>query len=145
MTEKKWILVSDGTPQMAYAGKTDLTEEQIDERIMQHKTVELTECRAMRTILIPGQDPNHPITQSNILTSHNIARGGVRMKILPTNYWWPEEDKNALAVLERQAENCAQAELATRAREAGLETGTDVATEVARQIAVKDGLRAATK
>jgi hypothetical protein len=137
--EARWIIMGDGTPQMGYVGKTYLTEQQINEHIRDRAVLTLHECRAMRTVLIPGQSPEVPITQSNILTSHSIARKGIEMNILPTSYWWPGQDKNAMSVLERQIANCEKAEVENRLKEAGL--STDVGSEVSRQLAQKEGLR----
>ena len=84
-------MVSDGTPQSMYAGKTALEEEELDERMASGKAIELTDCRAMRTLIMPGH--NGAITQSEILTPVCLARSGIRLKLRITAYFWPDEDK----------------------------------------------------
>lgn len=116
----KWIMVSDGTPQMMYAGKTDLSEEEIDLAIKERRTIALHECRAMRTILQPAGDG--AISQSEMLSPLSIARAAMRVKVLPTAYFWPSENAATNDVLMRKIKPVEAAELQHRAQEAGLVT-----------------------
>jgi hypothetical protein len=119
MTERKerWIMVSDGTPQIFYVGKTDLDEAEIRENLRAGRELTLTETRAMRTIVLPTPQG---VNQSNMLTPVSISRGGIRMVIRPVSWFWPDEDKEGYGVLLGQIEKCDGAELKHRAEKAGL-------------------------
>lgn len=116
---ERWIMVSDGTPQLLYTGKTELSDGQIREAVRQNDIIILTEARAMRTIVIPTPEG---VNQSNMLTPISICRGGVKLRIKPLAWLWPDEDREAMSVLEKQLEKCGYAELKHRANKAGLVT-----------------------
>jgi hypothetical protein len=118
--EGRWILVSDGTAQMMYAGKTTLSEEAIDEAIMINRPIELTECRSMRTLLMPN--PNGSMGQSELLSPVSIARSGIRMKIKVAAYFWPEQDDKTAASFAAKLNMALQSEAQFRAAEAGIVT-----------------------
>lgn len=123
MAEKhngRWIMISDGTSQMMYAGKTALSEEELDDAIMMSRLIELNECRAMRTLLMPS--PQGGITQNEIITPISCARTGIRMKLRVRAYLWPDQD----AVLEEaflgQIKQAEDAEFQMRAARSGIVT-----------------------
>jgi len=118
MSEKRWILVSDGTPQMWYLGKTDLTDENIDE----HTILVLEECRAARTIMMPTQKG---VSQNDFLAFHAFAKRPIRVRISARAWIWPDEDPDMLSEIEKLLEQEALAERVQRARDAGLSVPED--------------------
>ena len=86
----RWIMISDGTSQMMYAGKTALSEDELDDAIVMSRLIELNECRAMRTLLMPT--PQGGVTQNEIITPISCARTGVRIKLRVRAYLWPDQD-----------------------------------------------------
>lgn len=121
MSEKRWILVSDGTPQMMYAGQTTLDELSLDKDIEAGKLIELTDCRAMRTILMPTPQDGG-ISQSEMLSPLSVARCGIRVKIKVQAYFWPDEDSATNSAFMRKILPVEAAEVKHRAHEAGLVT-----------------------
>lgn len=122
----RWIMVSDGTSQMMYAGKTTLSEAELDDAIMLGQLIELNECRAMRTLLMPS--PQGGIAQNELMTPISCARTGVRIKLRVRAYLWPDQD----AILEeaflgqvRQAED---SEVQMRAARSGIVTADAMKT-----------------
>lgn len=122
MSEERWILVSDGTPQAMYAGKTTLSEEEIDKVIANGQVLELKECRVMRTILAPSLEDPGGLSVSELLAPLSVARGAIRYKVKPKGYFWPDEHKATYRVLLKKIEPVEKAELKHRAKEAGLVT-----------------------
>ena len=122
--ESRWILVSDGTAQMMYAGKTALSEEAIDEAMMNNRPIELTECRSMRTLLMPN--PNGSMGQSELLSPVSIARGGIRMKVKVAAYFWPEQDDRTAVSFSSKLDMALKSEAQFRAAEAGIITAGKV-------------------
>ena len=117
--KERWIMASDGTPQMIYVGKTTLTDEEINEARMNGEYITLAECRVMRTIIIPAPDG---VNQSNMLMPNSIARRGMTTRIVPNAYFWPDECDSTLEVLLDQIKKCESAEIKHRAKQAGLVT-----------------------
>lgn len=115
--EGRWILMSDGTSQMMYAGLTILSEEAIDEAIMMNRPIELTECRAVRTFLTPSPQG---IGQNEIMSPVGIARAGIRMKVKAAAYFWPDEEELTKASFMKQLDACNQSEAQHRAAAAGI-------------------------
>lgn len=117
MSEERWIMISDGTPQMLWVGKTMLTDEEIEETTAAGKFVLLNEARTLRTVMVP-----HPegFVQSNQLTPAGICRGATTVRVRPMAYLWPDEDESTMKPLMQQVESCSQSELKHRAKEAGL-------------------------
>jgi len=111
----KWVLVSDGTPQLLYLGKTPLDDSGISDRLSSF--IFLGECRCLRTILVPGPQG---VAQQNILTSNSIARAGILMRIRPVSWWWPEEDEDAMEVVQKMIEHAEVEELRHRVEKAGI-------------------------
>ena len=114
---KRLICVSNGTPQMEYVGYTDVPEGALDEGVAAGQMLTLTECRCMRTILMPTASG---VEQSNILTPIGIARGGITLRVSPRSYWWPDQDADTLKALHKQLEVCCSAEISARCADAGL-------------------------
>jgi hypothetical protein len=123
-SKERWIMTSDGTSQMMYAGKTVLDESAIDEHIVGNRPIELTECRALRTLIVPTPDGN--VGQREMMTPLGIAREGMRVKIKPLTYFWPDESKATYTALMSALEQAKHAEQMHRAREAGLVTPNNV-------------------
>lgn len=128
MSEKKmrWVLVSDGTPQIFYAGQTELNDDAIREAVRQNDIIHLKETRAMRTIVIPTPQG---VNQSNMLTPVSICRGGVDLHIKPTSWFWPDQDDEAYKVLLGQLDKCGYAEVKHRAAKAGIVTPDGMKTQ----------------
>lgn len=118
-TDKRWILVSDGTPQMLYVGQTDKSAAEIVEDRTNNKMLKLENCRVMRTLIIPAPDG---VNQSNMLLPNSIARRGMTTYVLPMAFFWPDEDEDTMAALADQLGKCASAELKHRVKKAGLIT-----------------------
>lgn len=116
--EKRWIIVSDGTAQTMYAGKTILGEVAIDDCIKEGLAIELAECRALRTILMPM--PNGAIALREMVTPIGFTRGGVRMSIKPTAYLWPHEDEKAYPGFLEALKTAEENETRQRIEDAGL-------------------------
>lgn len=129
-SKTRWIMMSDGTSQMMYAGKTIMSEEAIDEAIAANHPIELTECRAMRTLIMPTPDGN--VSQRDMLTPIGIAREGVRMKLKPLAYFWPDESKTTYTALMGTIEQAQHAEQAHHAREVGLVTPSQLRVKQVR-------------
>jgi len=117
----RWIMVSDGTPQMMYAGKTKLEEEEIDRKMEAGSPLELSDCRAMRTLMVPGQAPGS-ITLNEMLAPLSISRAGIRLKVKAMAYFWPDEHPSAEKVFLEKVKLVEKAEITHRAAEAGLLT-----------------------
>jgi len=117
MKEERWIVASDGTPQMAYIGKTKMDDDEVIATIEDGGVIVLTECRALRTILVPNEEG---IAQQNYLTPHNIALDSVTITIKPVSWWWLNEDKFASGKYKEMMDACQKAALATRAKNSGL-------------------------
>ena len=118
MSEQRWIMVADGTPQIFYVGQTDLTDSDIEEAIARGGIIVLKEARAMRTIVLPTPQG---VNQSNMLTPVSICRAGATLRIRPTAWFWPDEDKEGMDALNKQLESCGYAELKHRAEKSGIE------------------------
>lgn len=121
MGKRRWILVSDGTTQTMYAGKTDLEEEELDKRMSEHRPIELFDCRAMRTLIMPGQQPG-AFTQTEMLSPISISRTGMRMKVRVMSYFWPDENDATNKLFMDKVRQVEKAEAAHRASEVGLVT-----------------------
>lgn len=119
-SKERWIVMSDGTSQMMYAGKTVLDESAIDEHIVGNRPIELTECRALRTLIIPTPDGN--VGQREMMTPFGIAREGMRVKIKPLTYFWPDESTSTYTALMSAVVQTKHAEQMHRAKEAGIVT-----------------------
>lgn len=113
----RWIMVSDGTPQIFYVGRTELGDDQISFLAQKGMFLELEEARAMRTIVLPTPQG---VNQSNMLTPISICRGGVKLKVKPLSYFWPDEDKEGMEALNKQLGSCEGAEVKHRAEKAGI-------------------------
>lgn len=118
MSELAWLLVSDGTPQMMYAGKTPLSDDDISFLAQKGTYLVLVECRTLRSILIPNAEGG--IIIQNQLVPAAICRTATTIRIKPTSYIRPDEA--TLKVLLKQIEQCETAELRHRTKEAGLVT-----------------------
>jgi hypothetical protein len=116
MDKARWIMMLDGTSQTMYAGKTTLSEEAIDGDMTANRPIELTECRALRTIIMPT--PNGDVGQRDLLTPLGIAREGIRMKIKPLAYFWPDESEVTYGAFMGTIEQARHAEQVHRAKEA---------------------------
>jgi hypothetical protein len=116
----RWIMISDGTPQMMYAGKTALSEGELDDAIMMGRLIELNECRAMRTLLMPS--PQGGITQNEIITPISCARTGVRIKLRVRAYLWPDQDAVLAETFLGQIKQAEDAEVQMRAARSGIVT-----------------------
>jgi len=125
----RWIMVSDGTPQMLYVGKSPLTDEEIEEVAKGGGFLVLEECRTMRTLLIPN--PGGGVILQNQLVPAGLCRSAAKIRVCPKSYIRPDEDKATMDPLLEQIKQCETAELTHRAKEAGLVT--------------PDGLRAGPK
>ena len=112
----KWIVVSDATPQCMYIGKVELNED--DKPIMSKDGfLTLSECRCIRTLLIPAPDG---IQVNNSIQSIGVSNGPLTINVKPMMYYWPDQDDSALATLERMIGGCERQEQAHRAQAAGL-------------------------
>lgn len=111
MPEKKWILVTDGTPQVEFLGKTDLNDDELNERMAMGVAIPFEEVRCLRTILMPSPKG---FNQTVSLTSISIASVETRKHIKPTGWWWPEKDDFAMRAISRYVENCRKEEVASR-------------------------------
>ena len=120
MSEERWIMASDGTPQMVYVGKTQLDDDAIEAIGKSGGFLVLNECRTMRTILIPN--PEGGIIMQNQMVPAAICRGAATIRIKPVSYIWPDEDDATMGPLMDQIKKCSQSELQHRAKEAGLVT-----------------------
>ncbi len=118
--EKRWIIVSDGTAQTMYAGKTRLKEETINARISQNIPIKLTECRALRTLLVPM--PNGSVGQKEMVSPIGIARTGICFTVTPSAYFWPDEDELTNRTFKEALKPAEESEMQHRVEAAGLVT-----------------------
>lgn len=118
--QRRWILVSDGTPQMLYAGQTELDEAEIDELAELGRPVELHDCRALRTLLVPG--PNGQISQRDMLSPISVARSGIRVMVKINAYFWPDEEELMYKTFLETLDPVQRSEVAHRAKDAGIVT-----------------------
>ena len=123
-SQKRWVLVSDGTSQMLYAGQTDLDEAELDEMVEAGRPVELHECRALRTLLMPS--PNGQVTQRDMMSPISIARRGIRVMVKVNAYFWPDEDKLTYKTFLETLDPVQRAEATQRAKDAGIVTPDEV-------------------
>jgi hypothetical protein len=121
--KERWIMVSDGTPQQFYVGKTPFNDDMVSNIAKHHEVLPLTETRVMRTMLVPNMEGG--VTQSNMLTPISICRSGVDFKVKPLAWLWPEEDEATMAALRKQLDKVEGAEVKHRMSEAGLVQATD--------------------
>jgi hypothetical protein len=119
VSEQRWIMVGDGTPQMLWVGKTTLDDTEIDKLSMEGRYMVLDEARCLRTVLMPN--PQGGIIMQNQLTPAGICRGAATIRVKPASYIWPDEDQATMGPLMEQVKNCSQSELKHRAKEAGIE------------------------
>ena len=117
---RRWIVVGDGTSQMAYVGKTCMDDSALHALSSERGFLVMDECRALRTLLLPS--PEGGVVMQNQLTPIGITRGAVRMHVLLTTYYWPDEDEATFRALTDQIKRCEEVEMAHRAKEAGLVT-----------------------
>lgn len=117
---KRWIIVSDGTAQTMYTGKIDPDAVDIDSCLGGGPPIELTECRALRTILMPM--PNGALAQREMVSPVGFARGGIHMTIRPTAYFWPDEDEKAYSGFLEAIKTAEENETRQRVETAGLVT-----------------------
>ena len=118
--EKRWIIASDGTAQTMYAGRTGLKEEAVNTRMSQGIPIELTECRTLRTLLMPMADGS--IGQKEVMSPIGITRAGVRLMIKPSAYFWPDEDELTNKTFMETLKSAKEAETKSRVAAAGLLT-----------------------
>lgn len=118
MSSSNWLLVSDGTPQMMYAGKSPLTDDQINLLAQKGAFLVLEECRTLRSILIPNAEGG--IILQNQLVPAAICRTSATLRVKPSAYIRPNDA--TLKVLLKQVEECEKAELKHRVKAAGLVT-----------------------
>ena len=116
----RWIMISDGTSQMMYAGKTALSEDELDDAIVMSRLIELNECRAMRTLLMPT--PQGGVTQNEIITPISCARTGVRIKLRVRAYLWPDQDALLEETFLGRVKQAEDAEVQMRAARSGIVT-----------------------
>lgn len=116
----RWIMISDGTSQMMYVGKTVLSEDELDDSIMMSRLIELNECRAMRTLLMPA--PQGGITQNELITPVSCARTGIRLKTRVLAYFWPDQNAALEEAFMGQIKQAEDAETQIRAARAGIVT-----------------------
>lgn len=117
MSKERWIMVADGTPQIFYVGKTTLDDDKISFLAQKGMFLDLEDARAMRTIVLPTPQG---VSQSNMLTPVSICRGGFKLRVKPTSYFWPDEDEETMAALNKQLEQCDSSEIKHRAEKAGI-------------------------
>ena len=119
MTEKtkRFVLISDGTPQILYLTETDLDVEAISDHMQNNTPMLLTECRILRTLMIPSQDG---IVAQNMVTSYGIFRGPVEIYVRPTSFVFPDQDDAVMAALQKQLKHCKENEIRNRAADSGL-------------------------
>lgn len=115
--QRRWLLVSDGTPQMHYVGTSFLTDDEIDELDLKGEYLLLEDCRSLRTLIMPSPDG---VLMQNQITPISLCRGAVRVRIRPTSYVRPDEDEATMKVLSAQIKKCEENELEHRMKEAGL-------------------------
>lgn len=115
--EGRWIMMSDGTPQTLYVGKTKLTTEEIIEARSNNELIEITEGRVMRTVILPTPEG---INQSNMLMPNSIARRGLTHYVMPASFFWPDECDATMEVLKDQIKKCEGSEVKHRLKQAGL-------------------------
>lgn len=106
------IIVDIGSPQTLFVGLTDLTDSSIDARMAEGAPITLHECRYLRTILQLAPPAN--IVMKDAVTALPVARNNTTVKVLPKAYWWPDQDREALAKLKQLIDACRQAEVAER-------------------------------
>jgi len=123
VSEERWLMVSDGTPQMLYLGKSRLTDEEIEKVSQEGRFLVLEECRTLRALMIPS--PEGVILQ-NQLTPAGMCRGAAKIRVKPSSYLRPDEDSATMKPVQAQLELCEAAELKHRAKEAGLVTADGV-------------------
>lgn len=123
MSEARWLMVSDGTPQMLYIGKSALTDEEIENVSKEHRYLVLEECRTLRTLLIPR--PDGVVLQNQLLPA-GMCRGAAKIRVKPASYHRPDEDPATLGPVLEQIKQCEASELKHRAKESGLVTADGV-------------------
>lgn len=129
MSNSNWLLVSDGTPQMMYAGKSDLLDDQIEEIAQKGGFLTLEEGRTLRSILIPNAEGG--IILQNQLVPAAICRTATPIRVKPSAYIRP--DAITLTVLRKQVEECEKAELKHRLKAAGLSSVGDITPDGLRR------------
>jgi hypothetical protein len=115
--EPRWLLVSDGTPQMHYVGKSILSDDEIDELSRRGGYMHLGECRSLRTLVMPG--PEGIIIQNHVHPI-SLCRGAISIKIKPTSYTRLDEDEATMNMTLQLIKRCEEIELAHRVKDAGL-------------------------
>ena len=128
--KRRWVLVSDGTSQMLYAGQTELDEAEMDECVEAGRPVELHDCRALRTLLVPS--PNGQVTQRDMLSPISVARNGIRIMVKASAYFWPDEDELMYKTFLETLDPVKRSETAHRAKEAGIITPDEVPTNIGK-------------
>jgi hypothetical protein len=112
-----WIIVSAGSAQEMYVGKTELEEAEVMGRVQQRGVLLLDECRVIRSILIPNAGGG--ITNNAVVMPVSINRNPVQVVVTPVAYFWP--DAETVKLLEEQIKKSDDSNVRHRAKDAGLE------------------------
>lgn len=120
-SEERLICVSDGTPQLRYIGKTDLSNDSILERVQANKVIRLTEARCLRTILAPA--PAGGFGVQCFITGIDHCTKSIPIWIKPTSFFFADDASDAdVEGLNKLIEACEKIEVQHRAEAAGLVT-----------------------
>jgi hypothetical protein len=117
--EKRWIVISYGVPQREIAGKTAMTDEELQQAADDGKTVELEEARFLQTMHLPTPQG---IAQNIQFVPIGLNRGAIKLRTKVVFFYDPKQEENGFKEFLHQLEVCEKNEVEHRAKDAGIET-----------------------
>jgi hypothetical protein len=117
--EKRWIVISYGVPQRELAGKTAMTDEELEAAANKNEVVLLEEARILQTMHIPTPQG---IAQNIQFVPIGLNRGPIKVRTKVVFFYDPKQEENGYKEFAHQLEVCEKNEVEHRAKDAGIET-----------------------
>jgi hypothetical protein len=111
-----WVVISAGSNQEMYVGKTDLTDFIMRDHVARGEMIELHECRLIRTILLPTGTGS--VQQHSIVMPYSLNRGPAIVYVRPVSFMFPDDETAKL--IEQQVKRSEENDVRHRAADAGL-------------------------
>ena len=117
MSEERWVVVSDGTPNTRLVGKTSLDDDALASVLNRRSMMVLREVRAILTVAIPTAKG---ILYQSQMTALDFFKGAApAVRLVPQMLYFMADDPSAMKEFETQLESI---QLEERASAAGLHT-----------------------
>lgn len=116
---KRWIVISNGVPQREIVGKTDMTDEEVQQAVDKGQVIKLEEARYLQSIHLPTPAG---IAQSIQIVPIGLNRSHITLRTKVVYFYDPQQEEAGYKELLHQMEVCEKNEVEHRAKDAGIET-----------------------